>query len=185
MEVLPRNIIRTWMLPLLTFSTHGRASAVEPTEFMEVILYKLKTICQWHFLLVNQFFTGASLTWQGVYARFNTWRKNGSWQRMWLELLWRNKAHLDCSSVQLDGTHTPAKNGGAAIGTWPANGPAPPQPCSCPTTRVSHWLAPRRRQATTTTATTWTNCLLRCAPCSKRSSFPQRLVLNSDSAFDT
>ncbi|GAA3976814.1 transposase [Hymenobacter antarcticus] len=51
-----------------------------------------------------------------MYARFNTWRKDGSWQRMWLNLLRQNKAHLDCSSVQLDGSHTPTKNGGAAIG---------------------------------------------------------------------
>ncbi|WP_245897284.1 transposase [Hymenobacter nivis] len=51
-----------------------------------------------------------------MYARFNTWRKDGSWQRMWLHLLRQNKAYLDCSSVQPDGSHTPAKNGGAAIG---------------------------------------------------------------------
>ena len=31
-------------------------------------------------------------------------------------MLGENKAHLDCSSVQLDGSHTPAKNGGKAVG---------------------------------------------------------------------
>ena len=35
---------------------------------------------------------------------------------MWLNLLRQNEAHLDCSSVQLDGRHPPAKNGGAAVG---------------------------------------------------------------------
>ena len=67
-------------------------------------------------LPVKQFFTGASLSWQGVYARFNAWCKDGSWQQVWLNLLRENEAHLDCSSVQLDGSHTPAKNDGAAIG---------------------------------------------------------------------
>ena len=75
-------------------------------------LYKLKSSSQWRLLPVKQFFTGASLTWQGVYARFNAWRKNGSWQGVWLKVLRENGAHLDYSSVQLDGSHTPAKNGG-------------------------------------------------------------------------
>ena len=65
---------------------------------------------------VKQFFTGASLTWQGLYSRFNAWCKDGSWQAVWLNVLRQNGAHLDCSSVQLDGSHTPAKNGGAAVG---------------------------------------------------------------------
>ena len=116
MEVLTKDTIRTWILPSLTFSTHGRPSLVDPVELVEIILYKLKTGCQWRFVPVKQFFTGPSLTWQGVYARFNAWRKDGSWQRMWLDMLRQNKAHLDCSSVQLDGSHTPAKNGGEAIG---------------------------------------------------------------------
>ena len=42
--------------------------------------------------------------------------KTGSWQAVWLRLLRENGAHLDCSSVQLDGSHPPAKNGGEAIG---------------------------------------------------------------------
>ena len=116
MEVLSRDMIRQWILPALPFSTHGRPSVVEPVELVEVILYKLKSGCQWRLLPVKQFFTGAFLTWQGVYARFNAWRKNGSWQGVWLNVLRENGAHLDCSSVQLDGSHTPAKNGGEAVG---------------------------------------------------------------------
>jgi hypothetical protein len=63
-------------------------------------------------LPVKQFFADASLTWQGVHARFNAWRKDGSW----LKMLRENGAHLDCPSVQLAGSHTPAKNGGEAVG---------------------------------------------------------------------
>lgn len=116
MEVLPKDIIRTWILPHLPQLPTGRPSRVDPVELLEALLYKLKTGCQWRYLPVKQFFTGATLTWQGVYARFNTWRKNGSWKAMWLNVLRRNKHLLDCSSVQLDGSHTPAKNGGAAVG---------------------------------------------------------------------
>ena len=90
MEVLSENVIRQWILPALTFSAHGRPSVVEPAELAEAILYKLKSGCQWRLLPVKQFFMGASLTWQGVYARFNAWRKDGSWQGVWLRLLREN-----------------------------------------------------------------------------------------------
>ena len=116
MEVLSNGMIRQWILPALTFSAHGRPSVVEPVELVKAIRYKLKSGCQWRLLPVKQFFTGAFLTWQGVYARFNAWRKDGSWQGVWRRLLRENGAHLDCSSVQLDGRHTPAKNGGEAVG---------------------------------------------------------------------
>ena len=51
-----------------------------------------------------------------MYARFNAWRQDGSWKPVWLTVLRWNKRWLDCSSVQLDGRHTPAENGGAAMG---------------------------------------------------------------------
>ena len=81
MEVLPKDIIRTWILPYLTQSPIGRPSRVDRVELLEAMLYKLKTGCQWRYLPVKQFFTGACLSWQGVYARFNAWRKDGSWKR--------------------------------------------------------------------------------------------------------
>ena len=41
MEVLSKDNIRTWILPSLPFSTPGRPSAVEPTEFVEDIYTSL------------------------------------------------------------------------------------------------------------------------------------------------
>lgn len=116
MDVLSNDMIRQWILPALPFSALGRPSVVEPVELAEVMLYNPKSGCQWCLLPVKQFFAGASPTWQGVYARFNDWRKQGAWQSVWNQLLRENKAHLDCSSAQLDGSHTPAKNGGEAVG---------------------------------------------------------------------
>ena len=55
MEALSKEMIRQWVLPALTFSTHGRTSAVEPVELVEVILYKLKSGCQWRLLPVKLF----------------------------------------------------------------------------------------------------------------------------------
>ena len=62
MEVLSKEMIRQWVLPALTFSSHGRPSVVEPVERVEIIRYKRKSGCQWRLLPVKPFFTGASLT---------------------------------------------------------------------------------------------------------------------------
>jgi len=66
--------------------------------------------------LLNSFFDDQKLTWQGVYYHFNEWRKDGSWKRVWLNVLRLNKRFLDLSTIQLDGSHTPANNGGQAVG---------------------------------------------------------------------
>lgn len=116
MEVLSKDIIRTWILPHLPFGTRGQGLTVEPVELLEAILHKLKTGCQWRFLPVRHFFSQQALSWQGVYYHFNEWRKDGSWKKLWVNVLRLNRRLLDLSSVQLDGSHTPAKNGGAAVG---------------------------------------------------------------------
>ena len=43
MKVSPKDMIRQWILPAPTFSAHGRPSAVELVELVEIILYKLKS----------------------------------------------------------------------------------------------------------------------------------------------
>ena len=173
MEVLSNEMIRQWILPALTFSAHGRPSVVEPVELVEAIRYQLKSGCQWRLLLVKQFFTGAFLTWQGVYTRFNAWRRDGSWQGVWLRLLRENGAHLDCSSVQLDGRHTPAKNGGEAVGYQGRKKARTTTALFLADNRgASRWPAPARRRVTTTTPTSSTPCSGKSAPRSKRPAFP-------------
>lgn len=100
----------------MTLGKRGKPLKVAMTDLLDAILYKLKTGCQWRQLPVKQFFDDQRLTWQGVYYHFNEWRKDGSWRRVWLNVLRLNKRFLDCSSIQLDGSHTPAKNGGEAVG---------------------------------------------------------------------
>jgi transposase len=80
------------------------------------ILYKLKTGCQWRWLPVAALFSGQPLTWQGVYYYFHQWSRQGAWKKLWLNLLRLHRRLLDLSSIQLDGSHTPAKNGGVAVG---------------------------------------------------------------------
>jgi len=115
-EVLPKDIIVTWLLPHLPFPTTGRRARVAPAELVGAILYKLKTGCQWRWLPVAALFSGAPLTWQGVYYYFRQWSRQGAWKKLLLNLLRLHHRLLDLSSIQLDGSHTPAKNGGVAVG---------------------------------------------------------------------
>ena len=104
------------MLPHPPFGTRGQGLTVESVELLQAILHKLKTGCQWCFLPVRHFFSHHALSWQGVYYSFNKWRKDGPWKRLWVNILRLNRHLLDLSSVPLDGSHTPAKNGGTTVG---------------------------------------------------------------------
>jgi transposase len=115
-EVLGKDIIRIWLLPQLSVGTRRCTCSVDLLEVIEAILYKLKSVCQWWPLPVRQFFNRTVLTWSGVYYHFNEWRKNGSCKMLWVSLLWLHRRRLHLSSVQLNGSHTLAKNEGAAIG---------------------------------------------------------------------
>ena len=42
--------------------------------------------------------------------------KTDCWRTIWINILTKNRQFLDMSSVEFDGSHTPAKNGGDAVG---------------------------------------------------------------------
>lgn len=88
---------------------------VKVYQVVEAILYRLKTGCQWRQLPMKQFFR-RQYRWQSVYHHFQKWCKDGSWQKVLQYILDKYKSLLDMSSIQLDGTHTPAKRGGEAVG---------------------------------------------------------------------
>lgn len=88
---------------------------VEDYQVVEAILYRLKTGCQWRYLPMKQFFR-IKYKWQSVYHHFQKWCKDGSWPGIWQYILNKYKSLLDMSSIQLDGTHTPTKRGGEAVG---------------------------------------------------------------------
>lgn len=117
MEILSKDKIEHYILPNLSVGLRGKECETGLLlEIVSAILYRLKTGCQWRQLPVKQFFSNKMLTWQGVYYHFNEWVKDGSWTKVWLEILKTNRQYLDMSSVQLDGSHTPAKRGGEEVG---------------------------------------------------------------------
>ncbi|WP_253271264.1 transposase [Saprospira grandis] len=85
-------------------------------QIVKAIIYRLKTGCQWRELPIKSFFDKALIYWQTVYYYFNSWSESGIWQKVWIQFLAHEKSCLDLSSIQLDGSHTPAKRGGEAVG---------------------------------------------------------------------
>ena len=116
MEVLSKSMIEKWIVPHLSTGKRGAKAEVELGDVVAAILHRLKTGVQWRFLPLAAFFEPEKITWNGVYYYFNKWFKDGSFQSAWTAILQQHKGLLDLSSMQLDGSHTPAKQGGEAIG---------------------------------------------------------------------
>ena len=116
MGIIDKAMIETWVLPHLTVGTRGFDTTVPLTEIVECIFYRLKTGCQWRELPTKQFFSDKILHWNSVFYYHNKWSKADCWRTIWINILSKNRQFLDMSSVEFDGSHTPAKNGGDAVG---------------------------------------------------------------------
>jgi len=71
-----------------------------------LIFKRLRTGVQWRELPIESYFEKGEISWQNVYYYFNKWSKDGSFQRVWLNLLSKKKRKLDMSCVQLDVSQT-------------------------------------------------------------------------------
>lgn len=116
-EVLSKDKIEALIVPYLRERSRGSKVRVELWQIVAVILYRLKTGCQWRMLPLEMFFEGdKKLQWEGVYYHYREWVRDGSFKGVWIALLKSYPKLLDLSSMQLDGSHTLAKNGGEHIG---------------------------------------------------------------------
>ena len=61
-------------------------------------------------------FCDTDYSWNSVYHHYQKWCKDGSWGKVWQHILGKYKVELDMSSIQLDGSQTPVKRGGMAVG---------------------------------------------------------------------
>ena len=113
---LTKKFITKHLLPHLSSTHLGRRMKVKKWRIIKAIIYRLKTGTQWREIPIACFASPILLSWQTVYYHFNKWSKDGSWKRLWTALLKLNKTTLDMSSVQIDGSHTPAKRGGEDVG---------------------------------------------------------------------
>ena len=113
---MTKGKIRQFFVKYLPDYRTGRRVKVPLWKIVRAILYKLKTGIQWKNLPMKELFGNCKYSWESVYYHFNKWSKMGVWEECYQNILSDNKKELDMSIVNLDGTHTPAKRGGDAVG---------------------------------------------------------------------
>ncbi len=114
-KVLDKDMIESEIVAFIPKAERGFPPRVPLHEIVNAILYKLKTGVQWEYLPVAALFEVRPLSWQSVYHHYRKWCKAGFWKECWIRFLGEHKRDLDLSSVDLDGSHTPAKRGGDAV----------------------------------------------------------------------
>ena len=113
--VLDKDTIEMEIIPHIPLPKRGFAPTVPLVEIVNAILYKLKTGVQWDQLPTQVFFREKTLSWESVYYHYRKWCVNGVWKICWVSILDKYKSKLDLSSVDLDGSHTPAIRGGEQV----------------------------------------------------------------------
>ena len=114
-QVLDKDTIISEIIPYLPTAKRGFSTKSNRVEIVNCVLYKLKTGCHWHMLPVKGLFSKVVLSYKTVFGHFRKWCKTGIWQQIWIRLLEKYKSFLDMSSVELDGSHTPALRGGENV----------------------------------------------------------------------
>lgn len=113
--VLSKDMIETAIIPYLPIAKRGFKTESSLTEIVNSILYKLKTGIQWHLLPVESLFSDRVLHYKTVFGHYRKWCRQGAWKDCWVALLSENKAQIDLSSGDIDGSHTPALRGGQQV----------------------------------------------------------------------
>lgn len=105
----------TEIIPYLPHPVHDPCPRAPLSEIINAILYKLKTGVQWHLLPVCDLFSGAPLHYKTVFGHYRKWCISGAWKACWVQLLSRNRAKIDLSSGDFDGSHTTAIRGSEQV----------------------------------------------------------------------
>lgn len=113
---LTKRQINQNLVPHLSKGTRGPSCKVGEWRIVRAILYRMRTGTQWRHLPMKSLFGRHLTSWKSVYHYFSKWCKDGSWYRMWTIILDLCRSWLDMSSVEFDGSHTPAKRGGQQVG---------------------------------------------------------------------
>ena len=113
--VLDKDTIEMEIVPFIPKTKRGFPPTVPLVELINAILYKLKTGVQWNQLPVKALFEQHPLTWNAVYYHYRKWCLSNTLKDSWVKFLNIHKKELDLSSVDLDGSHTPAVRGGQEV----------------------------------------------------------------------
>jgi transposase len=104
--------------PCLSTAQRGFVSKIPLFKIFNYILYRLHTGCQWHQLPVApdpRDPEKSEISYHAVYYHFRKWSRDGSLETVWQLSILSVQDDLDLSQLNLDGTHTLAKKGGASV----------------------------------------------------------------------
>ena len=115
MRVHSENKIKELVIRFLSAGKRRKKSKLCLVNVFLLIQKRLKTGTQWRELCTKEYFDEAVI-WQNIYYYFNKWSKDGSFVRVWINLLRQYKHLIDLSTSQFDGSHTPCKRGSESVG---------------------------------------------------------------------
>lgn len=151
--VLDKDTIKSEIMPYLSIAKRGFSSKFDLVEIMNAILYKLKSGCQWRMLPIGHLFSGEFPSWDTVFHHYRKWSVKEEWEKIYSNIMRKNKSVLDLSISHIDGSHTPAfRGGGRRLIIKAVRSGTLPTPYSCPTIREYPLQCPSRRPETTQTS---------------------------------
>ena len=104
--------------PYLSTAQRGFVSQIPLFKIFNYILYRLHTGCQWEQLPIDHAphdSEKSEISYHAVYYHFRKWSRDGSLQKVWKHSIVTVQEDLNLSQLNLDGTHTVAKKGGASV----------------------------------------------------------------------
>ena len=113
--VLDKDTIKSEIMPYLSIAKRGFSSKFDLVEIVNAIIYKLKSGCQWRLLPIGHLFSGELPSWNTVFHHYRKWSVKEEWEKVFSNVLRKNKKILDLSISHIDGSHTPAYRGGEKV----------------------------------------------------------------------
>jgi transposase len=104
--------------PCLSTAKRGLVSKIPLFKVFNYILYRLHTGCQWHQLPLAPdpcHPEKSEISYHAVYYHFRKWSADGSLETVWQLSILIIEEELNLSELNLDGTHSFAKKGGASV----------------------------------------------------------------------
>ncbi len=122
MSTIPTNITQEqfdeYIRPYLKVAQRGYECKILLHKVFNYILYRLHTGCQWEQLPISKLPNDSEkkeISWQAVYYHWQKWNRAGCFERIWQQSITWIQDDLDCTHVNLDGSHTLAKKGGESV----------------------------------------------------------------------
>lgn len=88
---LDKKTINVLISKHITPERLGRPTKIPLWRIVKMILYRIKTGCQWRELPIDSFCRKRRIGWQAVYYHYNKWSKSGIWKAIWHDLLKTHK----------------------------------------------------------------------------------------------